>query len=92
MVVSPVNQVWPKSYCKAQCEREEDKADIKRSGKTASANSMPGVRQVQESSGRQRRMEEACCEIVFGTPTTLAVKGSVKEGEQLVSFILIKNT
>ena len=35
MVVSPVNQVWPKSYCKAQCEREEDKADIKRSGKTA---------------------------------------------------------
>ena len=35
----------------------------------------PGVRQVQESSGEQEKMEETGCEIICGAPTTLAVKG-----------------
>ena len=35
----------------------------------------PGVRQVQEDSGEQGRMEETGCEIICGVPTTLAVKG-----------------
>ena len=35
----------------------------------------PGVRQVQESSGEQGKMEETGCEIICGAPTTLAVKG-----------------
>ena len=35
----------------------------------------PGVRQVQEGSGEQGRMEETGCEIICGVPTTLAVKG-----------------
>ena len=35
----------------------------------------PGVRQVPESSGEQRKMEKTGCEIIFGTPPTLAVKG-----------------
>ena len=35
----------------------------------------PGVRQVQQGSGEQGKMEEAGCEIICGAPTTLAVKG-----------------
>ena len=33
----------------------------------------PGVRQVQEGSGEQGKMEETGCEIIYGAPTTLAV-------------------
>ena len=35
----------------------------------------PGVRQVPEGSVEQGKMEEPGCEIICGTPTTLAVKG-----------------
>ena len=35
----------------------------------------PGVRQVQDGSGEQRKMEETGCEIIYGAPTTLMVKG-----------------
>ena len=35
----------------------------------------PGVRQVPEGSGEQRKMEETGCGIICGAPTTLAVKG-----------------
>ena len=38
----------------------------------------PGVCQVPEGSREQRKMEEAGCEVIFGAPTTLAVKGLVK--------------
>ena len=38
MDMSPVHQVWPKPYCKAQWEGEENKADRKRGGKTTSGN------------------------------------------------------
>ena len=35
----------------------------------------PGVRQVPEGSGEQRKMEETGREAIFGAPTTLAVNG-----------------
>ena len=35
----------------------------------------PGVRQVAEGSGKQGKTEETGCEINFGAPTTVAVKG-----------------
>ena len=34
----------------------------------------PGVRQVPEGSGEQEKMEKTGCKIIFGAPTTLAVK------------------
>ena len=37
----------------------------------------PGVRQVPEHSEEQGKMEENGCEIIHGTPTTLAVKGQM---------------
>ena len=33
----------------------------------------PGVRQVSEGSGEQRKMEETDCEVICGAPTTLVV-------------------
>ena len=38
----------------------------------------PGVRQVEEGSGEQRKMEETGCEMICGAPTTLAVRGLMK--------------
>ena len=38
----------------------------------------PGVRQVPEGSGEQRKMEETGCEVICCAPTTPAVKGEVK--------------
>ena len=35
----------------------------------------PGVRQVPEGSGEQGKMEKTGCKIIYGAPTTLAVKG-----------------
>ena len=35
----------------------------------------PGVRQIPEGSGEQRKMEETGCEIICGAPTALMVKG-----------------
>ena len=35
----------------------------------------PGVGQVPEGSGEQGKMEETGCEIIYGAPTTLGVKG-----------------
>ena len=34
----------------------------------------PGVHQVPDGSGEQGKMEDTGCEIIFGAPTTLAVK------------------
>ena len=34
-----------------------------------------GVRQVPEGSGEQGKMEKTGCKVIFGAPTTLAVKG-----------------
>ena len=34
----------------------------------------PGVRQVPEGSGEQRKMEETGCEVILGAPTTRTVK------------------
>ena len=38
----------------------------------------PGVHQVPEGSGEQRKMEETGGEVICGAPTTLVVKGQLK--------------
>ena len=47
----------------------------------------PGVRQVPEGSGEQRKIEETGCEVTCDAPTTLAVQGQmkVKGGERIVA-------
>ena len=50
------------------------KADRGRGGKTTSGNGQHGVRQVPEGSGAQGKMERTGCKIIYGAPTTFAVK------------------
>ena len=44
-------------------------------GKQHQGMDRPGIRQVPEGSGEQRKMEKTGCKIICGAPTTLAVKG-----------------
>ena len=48
----------------------------------------PEVCQVPEGSGEQRKMEETGCEVICGSPMTLAVKGQVKVKVILAFFCL----
>ena len=74
MDMSPVHQVWQKPSCKAQCKGEEDKADGKRGERQHQGIDRPGVPQVPEDSGEQRKMEETGCEVICGAQTIPAVK------------------
>ena len=44
-------------------------------GRQHQGTDRPGVRQVQEGSGKKGKMEETGCEIICGAPTILTVKG-----------------
>ena len=52
-------------------------ADRKRSGRKTSVYS-PGVHQVPEGCGEQRKLEETGCEVICGAQMTPTVKGQVK--------------
>ena len=54
---------------------QEDKADRKRGQRQHQELDRPGVRQVTEGSGEQRKMEKTGCEVICGAPTIPAVKG-----------------
>ena len=43
-------------------------------GRQHQGTDRPGVRQVPEGSGKQRKREETGCEVINGAPTTPAVK------------------
>ena len=53
---------------------KRDKADRGRVGRQHQGMDTPGVRQVPQGNGEQGKMEETGCEIIYGAPTTLAVK------------------
>ena len=44
-------------------------------GRQHQATDRPGVGQVPEGGGKQRKLEETGCEVLCGAPTTPAVKG-----------------
>ena len=76
MVMSPVHQVWQKKHLARHSEREnKTRQTEKEVGRQHQGTDRPGVHQVPEGSGEQRRTEETGCEVICGTPTTLAVKG-----------------
>ena len=51
----------------------------------------PGVRQVSEGGGEQRKMEETGCEIICGASTTLAVKELMMMMMMLMRAKLVSN-
>ena len=57
-------------------EREKNTRQItKQVGRQHQRMDRPGVRQVQQGNGEQRKMEETGCEVICGARTTPAVKG-----------------
>ena len=67
--MSPVHQVWHNETQKKIRQTQEEV------GRQHQGMDRPGVRQVPEADGGQRKMEETGCEIIRGASTTLAVKG-----------------
>ena len=55
--------------------REKIRQTEEEAGRQHQGMNRPGVRQVAEGSGEQRKMEKTGCKIICGAPTTLAVKG-----------------
>ena len=70
-----VHQVWQKPSCKTKRKGEEDKAYRKEMGRQHQGMDRPGIRQVLEGGGQQKKMEETGCEVTCDAPTTSAVKG-----------------
>ena len=56
MVMSPVYQVWLKPSCKAQWKGEEDKADRRKGGKTASGNGQTWSSPSPRERGKWRKL------------------------------------
>ena len=48
----------------------------------------PGVRQVPEGSGEERKIEETGCEIICGAPTTLD-RGYGIDGEMMMMMMMM---
>ena len=72
--MSSVHQVWPR-HSESWGGGGETRQTKEEVGGQRQEMDTPGVRQVPEGNGEQRKMEEASCEIICGAPTTLAVKG-----------------
>ena len=74
MVMFPVHQVW-QNHLARHSERGKKTRQTEEEVGRHQEMDRPGVRQVPEDSGEQGKVEKTGCEIIFGAPTTLAVKG-----------------
>ena len=76
---SPVHQIWRKQSLQGTVKRgKKTRRTEEEVGKHHHGMDRPGVRQVPEGSGEQRKMEKTGCEVTRGATTTPAVKGYVK--------------
>ena len=75
MNMSPVRQVWPNHLARHSEKGKNTRQTEEEVGRQRQGMDRPGVRQVTEGSGEQRKMEETGREIIYGAPTTLAVMG-----------------
>ena len=71
----PVHQVWPNRLARHSERGKKTRRTKEEVGRQHQGMDRPGVRQVPEGSGEQRKMEKTGCKIICGAPTTLAVKG-----------------
>ena len=75
MVMSPVHQVRPNHLARHSERGKKTRPTQEEVGRQHQGMDRPGVLQVPDSNGEQCKMEETGCEIIYGDPTTLAVKG-----------------
>ena len=77
MDMSPIHHVWPKKkhfvgYSERGKKTRQTEEEV---GRQHQEMDKPGVFQVSEGSGEQKRMEETGCEVICGAPMTLALTG-----------------
>ena len=95
MVMSPVYQVWQNHLVRHSENGKKTRQTEKEVGIQHHGMDKPGVRRVPEGCGEQRKIEEAGCKIICGSPTTLANKGLilllwlVREPPILLLFLLL---
>ena len=77
MDMSLVRQVWPKPSGEHSGRGKKTRQTEKQVGRQYQGMDRPGVRQVPEGRGEQRKMEETGYEVICGAPTTLGVKGEM---------------
>ena len=78
MDMSLVQQVWPKQHARYSERGKKTKqttTTTKKVGRQHQEMDSPGVRQVQEGSEEQRKLEETGWVVICGAPTTPAFKG-----------------
>ena len=76
MDMSPVHQVWPKPSIARHSEKvQKTRQTEEEVGRQHQGMVRPGVHQFPKGTGDLGKMEETGCEIIYGAPATLAVKG-----------------
>ena len=75
MDMSRVHQVWPNHLARHNERGKKTRQTEKEVERQHQEMDRPGVRQVPEGSGEQRKMEEIGCGVISGAQTTPAVKG-----------------
>ena len=70
-----------KTILQSTVKGERRQGREKEVGRQRQGMDRPGVCQVPEGSGEQGKMGETGCEIICGAPTTLAVKGWMRDDE-----------
>ena len=75
MVMSPVIRSGQNHFSRHSERGKKTRQTEEEIGRHHQGMDRPGARQVPEGSGEQGKMEETGCEIIWGAPTTLAVKG-----------------
>ena len=75
MVMSPVHQSGSNHFERHSERWKKTRQTEEEVGRQHQGMDRPGVHQVPEGSGEQRKMEETCCEIICDALTTLVVRG-----------------
>ena len=77
MVMFPVLQVWQNRLARHGERGTKTMQTEEEVGRQHQGMDRPGIRQVPEGSREQGKMEKTGCKIIYGAPTTLAVKGFI---------------
>ena len=69
-----IHQVWPNHLARHSERGKKKRQTGEEVGRQHQGMDRPGVRQISEGSGKQRKMQETKCGVFCGAPTTLAFK------------------
>ena len=79
MDLSPVQQSGQNHRARHSERRKRTRQTEKEVGRKHQGIDKPGILQVPEASGEERKMEETVCEVISSAPTTAAAKGQMRD-------------